>query len=148
MRVRESRGEYVVAGSFDGASCAGSQNVLRSHRDLEAWKKAMELARGVYAVTSSFPRREGWGLVDQMRRAAVSVPSNIAEGAARDGKTEFSRFLRIAMGSLAELETQILLAQDLGYLPEDRSPMDLLQEVRRLLSGLIRHCSRTSEQRR
>src|ERR1700752_2982669 len=93
----------------------------QSYRDLVAWKKAMALARLVYEVTSGFPKSETFGLMSQMRRAAVSIPSNIAEGQARHSKREFTHFLRNTRGSLAELETQTLLSKDLGYLTEDQA---------------------------
>jgi four helix bundle protein len=75
----------------------------------------MALVRAVYALTRGFPAEETYGLVLQLRRAAVSIPSNLAEGAGRDGRKEFVRFLSIARGSLSELETQLLIAADLGY---------------------------------
>lgn len=89
---------------------------FKDHKELEAWKRAMRLAREVYRVSSGFPKEEQLGLLPQLRRAAVSVPSNIAEGAARNSDKELVRFLYIAMGSIAELETQLLLAKEFGYL--------------------------------
>lgn len=109
---------------------------LRTHRNLDVWKEAMQLAREVYRMTSSFPKGEIYGLTAQMRRAAVSVPSNIAEGAARGSNREFTHFLYVALGSLAELETQWLLAQDLRFTHNDTlSPQ--IDRVRRMLVGLI-----------
>ncbi len=87
----------------------------RPHYNLEAWKEAMSLVKAVYQVTQAFPKDEMFGLTAQMRRAAVSVPSNLAEGAARTGRKEFAQFLSIARGSLSELETQLLIAIELGY---------------------------------
>jgi len=87
----------------------------RGHYKLEAWKRARELVLNVYKLTRTFPREEMFGLAAQIRRAAVSVPSNIAEGAAREGEREFAQYLNIARGSLSELETQLLIATDLGY---------------------------------
>ena len=89
---------------------------IKGHRDLLIWQEAMNLAKDVYARTGSFPREEMYGLTSQMRRAAVSVPSNIAEGAGRSSDKEFRQFLMIARGSLSELETQVILAQELGFL--------------------------------
>ena len=86
----------------------------KPHYKLEVWKEAMALVRTVYAVTRGFPKEETYGLALQLRRAAVSIPSNVAEGAGRDGDKEFLRFLSIARGSLSELETQLLIAADLG----------------------------------
>jgi four helix bundle protein len=108
----------------------------RGHHKLEAWKTAGELVRNVYVLTRTFPREEMFGLVAQMRRAAVSIPSNIAEGAARAGDREFAQFLNIARGSLSELETQLFIAADLGYMKEGDPVFDLLDRVSRLVTGL------------
>ena len=89
---------------------------MRKHHELRAWQEAMELVKEIYRVTRDFPKEEMYGLVGQMRRAAVSIPSNISEGAARGGDREFIQFLIIARGSLSELETQLLISYDLGYL--------------------------------
>src|SRR5262245_55138329 len=88
----------------------------RTHRHLAAWREAMALARIVYGQTAGFPREETYGLAAQMRRSAVSIPSNIAEGSARNSSRELLQFLGISCGSLAELDTQIELAIQLGYL--------------------------------
>ncbi len=99
----------------------------------------MRLVRAVYDASSRFPAFELYGLSSQMRRAAVSIPSNIAEGANRATTKEFIQFLNIAMGSAAELETQLLLSRDVGYMKEIAPTLDSLEEVRRMLSGLIRN---------
>jgi four helix bundle protein len=111
----------------------------RGYRELIAWQKAMDLAPQVYRLVRKLPREELYGLSDQIRRAVVSVPANIAEGQARRQPTEFAHFLSIARGSLAELDTLLLLAQRLGYLTdEDLEAMaPRIVEVRRLLQGLI-----------
>lgn len=96
----------------------------------------MNLAKCVYAQTAAFPREELYGLTSQMRRAAVSVPSNIAEGAGRAGDKEFHQFLMIARGSLSELETQAILARELGFLDNEEELMNHIQRVFKLLSGL------------
>ena len=88
------------------------------YKDLVAWQKAMDLVTDVYAVTEDFPKREVYSLTDQIRRAAVSIPSNVAEGQAHFNNREFRHFLRHSRGSLAELETQVLIAQRLRYLPD------------------------------
>lgn len=88
------------------------------YKDLNVWKKATALAVQVYRVTASFPKEEIYGLTQQIRRAAISIPSNIAEGAARDSTREFLRFNSIAQGSLAELETQLEIAHQLNFLPD------------------------------
>jgi four helix bundle protein len=110
-----------------------------NHKDLDVWKKAMGLARIIYEATRGFPASEMYGLTSQMRRAAVSVPSNISEGSARGTDNELVRFLRITLGSLAELETQIILSSDLGYLKESDELLKPVEDVRRLTLGLIRH---------
>jgi len=108
----------------------------RPHYDLAAWQEAMRLARAIYEITRGFPRDEMYGLTAQMRRAAVSVPSNLAEGAARPGRKEFAQFLGIAKGSLSELETQLLLAADLGYISREHDVFSLAEHVAKLLTGL------------
>lgn len=109
---------------------------LRTHKDLEVWKKAVELATDLYVITAKFPKEEIYGLTLQARRSAVSVPSNIAEGAARNSKKEFLQHLYVALGSVAELETQLILAQRIGFL-RDASLDDRVDKVRRMLVGLI-----------
>jgi four helix bundle protein len=108
-------------------------------KDLIVWQKAMDLVAAVYRVTESFPKREVYSLTDQIRRAAVSVPSNIAEGQAHFSKAEFCHFLRHSSGSLAELETQLLLAERLEYTGHDQAQALLKQvvEVGKLLNGYI-----------
>lgn len=109
----------------------------KPHERLEAWKSAMELVETIYRVTAMFPSQEQFGLVSQMRRAAVSVPSNLAEGAARDGSREFVRFLSIARGSLSELDTQYQIAVRLGYAKPDPIQLEpLLERTSKLISGL------------
>jgi len=105
------------------------------HKDLDAWKQAMNLVEGVYQLTRSFPKEEVYGLTAQVRRSAISIPSNLAEGSARRSTQEFANFLAIALGSLAELETQLLIAERLKYV----SAEDTLKQsvrVRALLLGL------------
>lgn len=96
----------------------------------------MASVKGVYEFTRQLPSSETYGLVAQMRRAAVSIPSNIAEGAARTGEREFAQFLNIARGSLSELETQLLIAMDLGYIDSDNPVFVLVDRVSRLITGL------------
>lgn len=111
---------------------------MRDHRDLEVWQRAMDLAADVYQVTAKFPKGEQFGLCSQMRRAAVSVPSNISEGAARRTTRDFVAFLHTARGSLAELETQILLAARIGLPICINVWTPKLDELGRLLNGLLR----------
>ncbi|MEW6679300.1 MAG: four helix bundle protein [Pseudomonadota bacterium] len=115
------------------------ENQTRPHYRLDAWKEAMALVKMVYTVTQSFPKDELYGLTNQMRRAAVSVPSNIAEGAARNSKKEFVQFLSIARGSLSELETQLLISADLGYLDGKHDVFAKADRVSRLMTGLQKH---------
>jgi len=112
--------------------------MARPHESLQAWKEAMRLVRIIYDLTNTFPREENYGLGAQMRRAAVSVPSNVAEGAARSSRKEFSQFLSVAKGSLSELETQLLICADLGYLDRGNGVFDLAEHVANLLTGLHR----------
>lgn len=109
----------------------------RKHYSLLVWQEAMELVQDIYSVTALFPKEEVYALTNQMRRAAVSVPSNIAEGAARTGKKEFLQFLSIARGSLSELETQILISDKLGYLSVKKGLLEKVDKVFGLLGGLI-----------
>ncbi len=111
---------------------------MSSYGDLVAWKKGMRLALSVYRATKSFPREELYGLTSQLRRAAVSVPSNIAEGQARFSHKEFNHFLGNAKGSLAEIDTQLLLARELEFLSvEDaKKLLEETEELGRILSGL------------
>ena len=110
-----------------------------SHKDLILWRKALDLAVLVHRSSTALPRSEIYGLVSQMRRAATSVPSNIAEGYARRSTKEFIYFLRVARGSMAELETQLLLAQRVGYLPERQVTelQDRIDEVGRILHAVV-----------
>jgi len=112
---------------------------VKHYGELIAWQKAMDFVEMVYRSTIGFPKEETFGLTCQVRRAAVSVPSNIAEGQGRRTTGEFLQFLSIARGSLQEAETQLLLAQRLGYLVEARQTelLNLSTEVGRLISGLI-----------
>ena len=110
---------------------------IKNHKDLEVWKKSMDLVNNIYKITESFPKKELYGLTNQIRRASVSVPSNIAEGAARSSKKEFIQFLYIALGSLSELETQIIIANRLEYLNNFDTLLEDLKFVQKLINGLI-----------
>lgn len=123
--------------------------VMRGFEDLEVWRKGMDLVMQVYGLTKPFPSDERYGLTAQLRRAAVSIPSNIAEGRGRFGLRSFLDHLSVATGSLMELETQLRIAARLEYLkPEQaRTLLEQLGEVRRLLAGLVRSL-RTKEQSR
>ena len=111
---------------------------IQSFRDLKVWQAGMQLATAIYTLTPGFPKFEAFGLSSQMQCAAVSIPSNIAEGHARDSTKEFLRFISIAMGSLAEIETQIILAHQLNYFAESEL-IKLLEKtggIGRMLRGL------------
>lgn len=114
-----------------------------SHHDLDVWKAAVDLVQGVYELTARFPTEEKYGLTNQMRRAAVSIPSNIAEGAARVSRREFAHYLVVARGSLAELETQVRISVSLGLLSaaESRPINEAIERTFSLLSGLLRAIS-------
>ena len=112
--------------------------IVRTFRDLIAWQKAMTLAKAAYAATARMPAAERFGLTNQMRRAAVSIPSNIAEGHARQSRLDYLKHLRIARGSLAELATQYELAIGLSMIAANPQMHDLLAEQDRILQALIR----------
>ena len=113
-----------------------------SHERLDAWKESMRLVKAIYELTQSFPQEERYGLTQQMRRAAVSIPSNLAEGAARDGKKEYSYFINIARGSLAELDTQLKIGKMLGYTKDITELSELIIRVGSMLTGLYKKWSR------
>jgi four helix bundle protein len=112
----------------------------KPHKKLDVWQAAMKSTAMIYKITERFPEDEKFGLVSQMRRASISIPCNIAEGAARQGKKEFKNFLSMAQGSLSELDTQLELAILLGYLSTEdlREVWDQLLRIDKMLSGLIR----------
>jgi four helix bundle protein len=113
---------------------------MQDFRNLRVWKIAHELVLAIYKATRSFPKAEVYGLTQQMRRAAVSIAANIAEGCGRGGDADFARFLQIAMGSATELEYQLLLSRDLEYLPvkEHRELEEGVIGVKQMLSSFIR----------
>ena len=116
---------------------------MQDFRKIIAWQKSHALTLAVYKATEHFPIHELYGLTSQMRRSASSVPTNIAEGCGRDGKAELKRFLSIAMGSASELQYQLILANDLDYLPDANFQQldNDVREVKRLLGGFIRSLS-------
>lgn len=107
------------------------------HNKLEAWKSAVELVKEVYIISKNMPVSERFGLTSQLRRAAVSVPSNIAEGSARNSDKEFIHFLYHFLGSIAEVETQLIICKDLNYLKASEKLENDLQNTRQLILGLI-----------
>ena len=110
----------------------------KAHEQLEAWKVSMQLVKAVYQVTANFPGEERFGLSQQMRRAAVSIPSNIAEDAARNGTKEYAHFIAIARGSLSELDTQLQIAKMLGFVGDGDNTFTLCNHAGKLLTGLHR----------
>lgn len=118
--------------------------MLRTYKDLEVWQKAYELCLAFYRCSASFPREEIYGLTSQMRRAAVSVISNIAEGYGRRSRKEYVQLLNVAYGSLNEFEAQLMLAHDLSYLrdPDFLRLQDTLGQAERMLMALIRALDR------
>jgi four helix bundle protein len=120
----------------------GSKKMLKSHKDLVVWQKSIELVSSIYLLTQSFPEAERFGLISQLRRASVSVPSNIAEGAARNSKKEFIQFLYISLGSLSEIETQLIIAEKLKLIDDKTEVQESVDEIRKLILGLIRSLKR------
>jgi four helix bundle protein len=119
----------------------------KPHKKLDAWKLSMDLVIDVYRETDKFPNRERYGLIDQIRRAAISIPSNIAEGAARHTKKEFMNYLHIAQAALSELDTQLELARRLSYMDEaSREIVDArMERIDKTITGLIRQKSEAKE---
>jgi len=117
----------------------------KPHKRLQVWQQSMDLVIEVYRIKEKFPSKEIYGLTNQIRRAAVSVPSNIAEGAARQTKKGFINFLHIAQGSLSELDTQLELANRLQYLNDKaRNSLDSqMEQIDKMITGLIRHLSKS-----
>ena len=120
-----------------------------THKDLEVWRASIDLARDIYELTRAFPKEEQYGIVTQMRRAAVSVASNIAEGAARQGNKEFLQFLYIALGSASELDTQIEISRKIEF--SDGHRLDEVQKhletISKMIQGLIHSVKRTANEK-
>ncbi len=121
--------------------------MLRSYKDLKTWQRSYELCLEIYKITKGFPKEEIYGLTSQIRRAAVSVPCNVAEGYGRKTTPEYIRSLYIAYGSTCELETQVLLSGDLGYIDAGKlkKVQDGVGEVERMLKALIKSLEDTQE---
>jgi four helix bundle protein len=114
---------------------------MKSHKDLDVWKRSVSLVTFIYEVTQPFPKEEIYGLTNQIRRAAISIPSNISEGAGRKHSKEFIQFLYFSLGSLSELETQIIIGENLRYISSEKSEkiQNELDEIRKMILGLVRH---------
>ena len=111
---------------------------ISNYKDLKVWQNAIDLVDKIYSITNDFPKNEQFGLISQLRRASCSVPSNIAEGSAKRSKKEYVRFINIAYGSLAEIETQIIIAQRQGFVPPSKAEEVEAQttEIGKMLNGL------------
>jgi four helix bundle protein len=119
---------------------------MKDYKELDVWKRSIDLVVKVYAIIKTFPKEEIYALSDQIKRAAVSIPSNIAEGASRNSAKEFIQFLSIALGSTSELETQVIIAEKIGYI---RGTYELLSEItiiRKMLNALISSLKRQRRQ--
>jgi len=111
---------------------------MKTHHELTVWKKSIDFVTTVYKITEEYPKTEIYGLTNQVRRAVVSVPSNIAEGAARTSKKEFSHFLSISLGSISEVETQLIVSRNLNYITNEQleNLLSELIEIRKMIIGL------------
>lgn len=116
------------------------ERTIKSFRDLNIWQKGIDLVKDIYKETQNFPRQEIYGLTNQIRRAAISIPSNIAEGHIRQHRAEFRQFLSVALGSLAELETQIVISRELNYISTEKSlnVIDQMGSLGKMIRGLIK----------
>jgi four helix bundle protein len=114
--------------------------VIETYRDLEIWKKGIELVKSIYKSTENFPKQETYGLISQMRRSAISIPSNAAEGFKRYHNKEYKQFLYVTLGSCAELETQITIAKELKYIQQSEETvlLEKLDHIGRMISNLIK----------
>ena len=112
---------------------------MKSHYDLDVWKKSIDLVKEIYEISKFFPKEEIYGLTSQIRRAAVSIPSNIAEGASRQSNKEFIQFLYIALGSSSEVETQIIIAKELSFIKDIESILKQIKEIKKMINGLLRY---------
>lgn len=112
-------------------------NDIQSHKDLKVWQESMILVEEIYKITSKFPKEELFGLTSQMKRAAVSVPSNIAEGSGRKGSAELMRFLYISLGSLSELDTQLEIAERLSFINKQEETVKRIYYIKNMLAKLI-----------
>ena len=111
--------------------------IMKSHNDLKVYQEAMDLVVEIYSITNNFPDSERFGLIGQIRRCSVSIPSNIAEGAARESKKEFKKFLYISLGSAAELETQLEISKRLKFMDDSKDLKDKIFFIKRMLIKLI-----------
>lgn len=113
-----------------------AEEVMKAHHKLKVWKRSIDYVVEIYKLTEKYPKSEVYGLSNQMRRAAVSIASNIAEGAGRSGKKEFKKFLSISQDSVAELETQLIISERLGYCSDINNLFSELDEISKMIIGL------------
>lgn len=132
MKVKVVKGVINLGKEFQ------MNNDIRSHKDLKVWQESMDLVTEIYRISDCFPENEKFGLTSQIRRCAISIPSNIAEGCARKGNRELLQFLYVSLGSLAELETQYEIAQNLNYIKESEEIRNKIIFIRIMLSNLIK----------
>ncbi len=109
------------------------------HEDLDVWKKGIDIVTEIYKITAAFPPEEIYGITNQIRRAAVSIPSNIAEGCARFSNKETLKFISVAVGSVTELQTQFIIAQNLDYISDNSEILNKLEEIKKMLIGLSKY---------
>ena len=110
---------------------------MSNYKDLNVWKESIDFVESIYKIIKSFPKEETYALSDQIRRASVSIPSNIAEGASRNSNKEFVQFLYIALGSASEVETQLIIAKRLNYIMSIENELKEITKIRKMLNGLI-----------
>ncbi len=122
---------------------------MNTHKDLIAWQKSIDLVKIIYEMTKIFPSSEQFGLISQIRRSAVSIPSNIAEGCGRNSEKELTQFLYIASGSASELETQVIISIELNFLQKELGDkaLKLIEEIIKMLSSLIRSVNKTRNEK-
>ena len=118
---------------------------MTGFENLEVWKKSIILAKEVYSLVKFFPKEENYALSDQVRRSAVSIPSNIAEGSGRNSSKEFTQFLYIALGSINELETQLIIAKEVGYLNDINGIRKKILKIKKMLNSLITSIKKNHE---
>ena len=117
---------------------------MKTHKDLDIWQSGIDLVTEIYKTTENFPKEEMYGLSSQMRRSAVSYPSNIAEGAARNSKLEYIRFIYISLGSLSELETQIVISEKLGFINKAEDLLNKIESLRKMTLNFIKYLKNKS----
>lgn len=136
--IKEEKSRKQTVDSREGGTVMNSQKKAKRFEDLEVWKKAYKLVLDIYSITKDYPAEEKFGLISQVRRAAISIPANIAEGFKKKGIKDKANFYNIAQGSLEELRYYLILSKDLGYYEQVENLLDLTKTVGRMLHGLIK----------